>query len=39
METLILNEFYNVVLPQIKSNNLSIDGWGFNLEFQTIIND
>lgn len=39
METLILNEFYNVVLPQIKNNNLSIDGWSFNLEFQTIIND
>lgn len=39
MKTLILNEFYNVVLPQIKNNNLSIDGWSFNLEFQTQIND
>lgn len=39
MDELILNEFYNKILPAVKSNNLLIDDWNFNIEFQTIIRD
>lgn len=39
MHKLILNEFYNKVLPMIRDNSLEIDGWKFNIEFQTIMPD
>ncbi|MBP3635186.1 MAG: hypothetical protein J6J17_01830 [Bacilli bacterium] len=39
MDELILNEFYNKILPAIRDDNLKIDGWNFNIEFQTLLND
>lgn len=39
MKKLILDEFYNKILPSVRDNKLEIDGWRFNIEFQTIIPD
>lgn len=39
MEELILNEFYNKILVEAKDGVIDIDGFKFNIEFQTKIND
>lgn len=39
MSELILDEFYNKILLEIKENDVNIDGWKFNIEFQTKVNN
>lgn len=39
MDELILNEFYNKILIEAKNGAINIDGWKFNIEFQTKLND
>ena len=39
MDNIIINEFYRKILPSIKNGLVSIDGWNFNVEFQTLILD
>lgn len=39
MDDLILNEFYNKILIEAKNGVIDIDGFKFNIEFQTKIND
>lgn len=39
MDEVILDEFYNKVLPEVAMGNLSIDDWDFYIKFKTIIND
>ena len=39
MDELIINEFYNKILIEAKNGVIDIDGFKFNIEFQTKIND
>ena len=39
MDNIILKEFYKKILPSVKNGSVSINGFIFNVEFQTLITD